>query len=306
MTSPAPSVEDGDETLPPSRPMVSYAQNAEDVVLANYFGERRRGFYIDIGANHPVDDSVTKHFYDLGWRGINVEPVAHLHELLQQHRPRDINLMVGVGAEPGTLRFDEDLDNAGLSSFHADLSANNAAAGHRIESREVPVVTLASICAEHVTTEIDFLKVDCEGFEADVLRGHDWDRFAPRVVLAENNFPEQWHDLVVSKGYHYVLNDGLNRYYLRADLAPKGTQWRPAVRAVDQYDPWIYVSQLHQLHRRIAELTTAETVPDIPPPARPMAMPATPAPAPMSPAGRVIRRVARSGPGRWLRRRLRI
>jgi hypothetical protein len=126
------------------------------------------------------------------------------------------------------------------------------------------------------------------------------------VVLAENNFPEQWHDLVVSKGYHYVLNDGLNRYYLRADLAPKGTQWRPAVRAVDQYDPWIYVSQLHQLHRRIAELTTAETVPDIPPPARPMAMPATPAPAPMSPAGRVIRRVARSGPGRWLRRRLRI
>ncbi len=56
-------------------PMVSYAQNGEDVVLARVFGDRRAGFYVDVGAGHPVVDSVTKHFYDLGWRGINVEPL---------------------------------------------------------------------------------------------------------------------------------------------------------------------------------------------------------------------------------------
>ena len=56
----------------------SYAQNFEDVILYRALGSIRNGFYIDVGAQHPEIDSVSKAFYDLGWRGVHVEPVPYL------------------------------------------------------------------------------------------------------------------------------------------------------------------------------------------------------------------------------------
>ena len=87
--------------------MISYAQNQEDVLLSRLFPPGRPGFYIDVGANDPVVDSVTKHFYDMGWRGINVEPAAQPFERLLQLRDRDVNLNVGLSDKNGTLSFYE-------------------------------------------------------------------------------------------------------------------------------------------------------------------------------------------------------
>jgi len=234
--------------------IISYAQNAEDMVLRRVFGERTDGFYIDIGANHPVIDSVTKHFYDKGWHGINVEPVASLHELLQQHRPRDVNVRVGVGAEPGRLALGVVTSNEALSSFHHELSSNNSAAGLDVDEQLVDVITLAALCERHApTTGIDFLKVDVEGFEEQVFAGNDWDRFRPKVILAEDNFSDNWHALLLSKGYTQTLHDGLNRFYVRNDLlAELGPLLaRPAVIATDGFDPWRYQSQIVTMRRQI-------------------------------------------------------
>ena len=81
--------------------MISYAQNYEDVLLARLFGGRTTGFYVDIGAMDPVLDSVTKHFYDLGWHGINVEPVKELFDDLVMQRPRDVNVCAAISDQPG-------------------------------------------------------------------------------------------------------------------------------------------------------------------------------------------------------------
>ncbi|MDO8364846.1 MAG: FkbM family methyltransferase [Actinomycetota bacterium] len=285
--------------------VVSYAQNAEDMVLRRAFGDRTEGFYIDVGANHPVNDSVTKHFYDLGWRGINIEPVLELHAQLSQLRPLDINLCVGVGAEPGTLEFAEVSSNQGLSTFNAKLDANNAAAGQTVVHRSVPITTLADVCRQHVTGEIDFLKVDVEGFEAQVFLGHDWATFRPKVILAEDNFSSDWHDLVQSHGYTQTLHDGLNRFYVRNDLLPElGPRLnRPAVLAIDGFDPWLYVSQLQQLHARVSGV-----------PAQDIDIAAPPGPSSIgrrllgrvlrSPIGRVARPLARTRTVSRLRSRL--
>src|SRR5262245_39670575 len=77
-------------------PMISYAQNHEDVLLRRAFADQKEGFYVDIGANHPVNLSITKHFYDSGWSGVNIEPLPCIFELLQSGRPRDINLNMGI------------------------------------------------------------------------------------------------------------------------------------------------------------------------------------------------------------------
>jgi len=87
--------------------MLTYAQNFEDLMLARLFGEQSLGFYIDIGAWHPTELSVTKHFYDLGWSGINVEPIRKQYELFAAERPRDVNLCIAVTDRKGPLRFHE-------------------------------------------------------------------------------------------------------------------------------------------------------------------------------------------------------
>jgi FkbM family methyltransferase len=276
---------------------ISYAQNAEDVVLGRVFRGVTDGFYIDVGANHPVNDSVTKHFYDMGWRGINIEPVRELHEMLSVERPRDINLCVGVSDEPGTLEFAEVRSNHGLSTFNSTLDARNAGSGHDVVKRTVPITTLAEICREHVTGEIDFLKVDVEGFEAQVFRGHDWEHFRPKVILAEDNFAADWTDLLASKDYTQLLYDGLNRFFMRNDLIPELGRWldRPAVIAIDGFDPWLYVHQIQLAHTHHSGHS-----------------PAAPEGATLmqrfaaSRVGQAFRPLGRTRVGQWLRRALHI
>src|SRR5882757_5109014 len=103
--------------------MISYAQNFEDVMIARLFGDMHRGFYVDIGAAHPDFLSVTRHFYDRGWCGVNIEPTFCLYPLLCEARPRDINLQCAIGNGPGLATFYEVsafAENSTLASAVAD------------------------------------------------------------------------------------------------------------------------------------------------------------------------------------------
>ena len=203
--------------------MISYAQNHEDVLLARAFPNRKTGFYVDVGAMDPVEGSVTKHFYDLGWRGINIEPDARFFERLRQDRPRDINLNIALGAQPDTLDFHL-FEEQGISTFNAEFAAYFIERGRPHRVMEYPVHTLADTCAEHVHQEIDFLKIDAEGWEGPILEGADWTRFRPLVVLMEATMPYShlpaWRDSepkLLAASYEFVHFDGLNRFYVREE-----------------------------------------------------------------------------------------
>ena len=104
-------------------PMVSYAQNGEDILLERLFGRQADGFYVDVGANDPTDFSLTRHFYDCGWHGVNVEPVPALFARLCAERPRDRNLNVGVAARAGERPFYEIVGQSVLSTFSVEQAA---------------------------------------------------------------------------------------------------------------------------------------------------------------------------------------
>jgi FkbM family methyltransferase len=244
--------------------MISYAQNAEDVVLSRAFPGREDGFYVDVGANDPTHDSVTRAFYDRGWSGINIEPVPAVFERLAAERERDVNLNVGISDAEGTLVMQEFTDVSAVSTFDAGLTEHWRAQGFQSAPREVPVVTLSSVFAEHVgEREVDFLKVDVEGYERQVFSGFDLERWRPRIILAEQNFHETWEPLVVGSGYRRALFDGLNYFFVREEdadvLGP--ALGRPASVVLDAYDPWTYVQQLRQagdeIHRLRGELEAA-------------------------------------------------
>ncbi|MCC6073461.1 FkbM family methyltransferase [Massilia sp. GCM10020059] len=205
---------------------ISYAQNLEDVLLWRALGHIKHGFYIDVGANDPVDHSVTKAFYDAGWSGINIEPLPAFHQQFEQQRPRDINLAIAAGASDGSLTlFDVPSVNGWASPDRAVADAHRAG-GFEVAELTVPVRTLAGVCANYVKGDIHFLKVDVEGFEGEVLRGMDFERWRPWVLVIEATMPnsrvtnhETWEALVTSRRYRYAHFDGLNRYYVAEEHA---------------------------------------------------------------------------------------
>ncbi len=202
---------------------VSYAQNFEDVMLWRALREVERGFYIDVGAADPDTDSVTRAFYDRGWSGINVEPVAVSMRRIAATRLRDVNLEMAVGRTPGSATFHV-VEGTGLSTLMEEGLGRIDRAGYAAEQVTVEVTTLAQICAEHVPEAegaIHFLKIDVEGAEAEVLAGADFKRFRPWIVLIEATAPmssEQthaaWEPGLLSAGYRFVYFDGLNRFYV--------------------------------------------------------------------------------------------
>jgi FkbM family methyltransferase len=208
--------------------MITYAQNFEDVILARLFGGRRSGFYVDVGAGDPVYLSITKWFYDLGWIGINIEPNRALHAKLVSERNRDINLAIGAGAARGDATFHEFVLGE-LSSFDRRVQTKAAAAGISSEIRNVAIVPLSEIIDQYAPgRHIDFLKIDVEGWEGEVLNGLDLQRHRPTVIVVESTLPEtrieshlEWEAILGASAFTCVYFDGLNRFYLpeeRLDL----------------------------------------------------------------------------------------
>jgi FkbM family methyltransferase len=200
---------------------ISYAQNNEDVLLWRALGDVQQGFYIDVGANDPVEHSVTKAFYDAGWRGINIEPLPAHIAAFDAQRPRDLNLAIAAGSADGTLTLYDVPAVRGWASPEREVAELHRAEGYEVAELAVPVRTLAAVCAEHVTGEIHFLKIDVEGFEGEVLRGMDFARWRPWILAIEATVPGSretnhgsWEALVTGQRYRYAWFDGLNRYYV--------------------------------------------------------------------------------------------
>ncbi|ADJ41940.1 Rossmann-fold NAD(P)(+)-binding protein [Amycolatopsis mediterranei S699] len=223
--------------------MISYAQNGEDVVLARVFAGQSTGRYVDLGAGYPTLDSVTKHFYDLGWRGINVEPEPTLAAELDRDRPEDVNLRVAVGAKPGTTVLHAVDGQWGRSTIEGSLAAQYRE-DWAIRDIEVEVTTLAALLDEH-PGELDFLKIDVEGAECAVIEGADWRRHRPRVLVIEATAPgsptpthHEWEPMLLDAGYRCGLFDGLNRFYAQADDAEGLKLLSAPANVFDDFEPY--------------------------------------------------------------------
>src|SRR5947207_7902459 len=184
--------------------VISYAQNFEDVMLARVFAGRTDGFYVDVGAGDPSYLSVTKWFYDLGWSGINIEPNRALFSKLAAARPRDINLDCAAGAASGTAEFFE-TEAGEFSTLSPQSRDANKAEGLAQLSRAVTVAPLSTILQQHaVGRRIDFLKIDVEGWEHEVLCGLDLEKYRPTVILLEATLPRQ--RIESSSEWEYLLH----------------------------------------------------------------------------------------------------
>lgn len=165
----------------------SYAQEGEDRLLLRYFGLKRDGFYVDVGAHHPFRYSNTQLFYEMGWRGVNIDAMPGSMTPFRRVRRRDVNLEIGVGEQPASLSFFI-FDEAALNTFDENVAHKYETEGNVIKRVvHVGVERLADILERHlpVGQKIDLLTIDVEGRDLEVLRSNDWSRFRPSVILAE-------------------------------------------------------------------------------------------------------------------------
>jgi FkbM family methyltransferase len=195
----------------------SYSQEGEDLIIDGLLGNKNFGYYIDIGANDPERFSNTKRFYDKGWRGINIEPDYNNYLKFLNKRPEDLNLNIGISSKNQTLKFYK--FNVGtISTFSEKDAENSKKLGFEIlEEIEIKVITLKDIMEKYVKNDfVDFLSVDTEGHDLEVLKSNDWDKYRPKLICIENH--EDLTDLnknfLEKNLYKKVASTDINSIYI--------------------------------------------------------------------------------------------
>ncbi|MFA7236962.1 MAG: FkbM family methyltransferase [Phycisphaeraceae bacterium] len=189
-------------------------EHAAEVFLAQrFFDFRTSGCFIEVGANDPVKYSQTWQLEQDGWSGIPVEPVPELGDLLREKRPRSRVATVACGSpeQVGTATFhvSRNTQFSSLAGRHVDFNPDY------VQSVPVQVMTLDQVIAQHAPGKIDFVSIDVEGMQLDVLRGFDLARHQPDLLLVEDHLIDfRTHRYLRRRGYQLVKRTGLNNWYV--------------------------------------------------------------------------------------------
>lgn len=167
----------------------SYSQEGEDLILKRIFENKKNGFYVDVGAHHPFRFSNTYLFYKRGWKGINLDAMPNSMKLFHKYRSRDINLEIPVGEDQKILRyciFNEPAINTFDEKRIKSITRNPEF--HLVKKIEIKVRSLKSILDEYLPKgqKIDFMSIDVEGLDFEVVQSNDWDKYRPRYLLVES------------------------------------------------------------------------------------------------------------------------
>ncbi|MDP9329370.1 MAG: FkbM family methyltransferase [Actinomycetota bacterium] len=252
---------------------ISWAQHWEDVRLWRVLRGREPGFYVDVGAMDPSEDSVTRSFYERGWRGLNVEPNPFYAQRLRDERPLDLVEEVACGPERGkaTLHVvtSAEGEHGGLTTLDTGYADRHRAEGNRVTTVAVEVAPLRELMESTPARDaasFHFLKVDVEGNEAAVLAGADLNRFRPLVVIVEAREPggaretyAEGERILVDAGFATAADDGLNRWYVRSEDAHLAETLAPEVNPLLDGLPrrWWELRREQELVEGMQKLKTA-------------------------------------------------
>jgi len=199
----------------------SYAQFGEDMIAEALLPEQD-GFYVEVGAFHPVQFSNTYLFYRKGWRGIAIDPNQRFAEAFHRRRPGDITVQCAVDETEGMAAFDIMSELGELDCLH---STNKSSSAEKpLRSIQVQCRRLGSILDEHLPKgrQIDFLSVDCEHHDLQVLRSNDWTKYRPRVIAVEDWESEATSVIcrfLAERNYKLVITARVTRFFTRQEIS---------------------------------------------------------------------------------------
>jgi len=190
----------------------SYSQEGEDMVLRSFYEGKKRykGYYVDVGAHHPYRFSNTLYFYKKGWKGINIEPTPSAAKLFKFFRSRDINLNIGISSKRDKLNF-YCFNEPALNGFSKELSEERDKTLKKykiVKELKIETYPLAEVLDNYLPTgqKIDFLTIDVEGLDMQVLQSNNWTKYKPLHILVEDQL--DFNNLNDSEIYSFLTEKG--------------------------------------------------------------------------------------------------
>lgn len=191
----------------------SYSQNGEDILINSLLNYKKTGYYVDVGAFHPYRFSNTYLFYKKGWRGVNIDAMPGSMKLFNKKRPRDINIEQSISDINQTLTYYM-FNEPALNGFSNEISKlNSDKYGYEIILRKkLKTKSLTSVLKGVIKKdqEIDFISIDTEGYDFNVLKSLDLQVYKPKIILIEdlNSSCEKLHKNKIVrflKKHNYIL-----------------------------------------------------------------------------------------------------
>jgi len=183
-------------------------------LVREFFGNKKTGFYVDIGANDPILQSQTFHLDSIGWDGLLVEPLPYHQDSLKEKRTGKI-IPFACSNPDNHNKILTLIDNDGLSTLELNWASSKNKSS---QAKTINVVckTLDYILEENeVKPEFEFISIDIEGHEMEMLKGFNISRWRPKLILMEDHvFSHQKHNYMVSSGYKLIMRTGLNSWYV--------------------------------------------------------------------------------------------
>ncbi len=213
----------------------SIHETLEQKFIRQFFGDKRSGFFVDVGANHPVIQSQTWHLEQIGWNGLLIEPLNEYCSLLREQRTACVAQVACSSPENHGIHLP-----MRVSGPLSTLNSQTVAYGKKIHDAEQEFVecrTLDSILKKHSVEKIDFLSVDIEGHEMEMFKGFSIEKWKPRLVLLEDHILN--HDkyrFMVKHGYKNIIRTGLNNWFIPRNK-PFDLTWIAALQKFRKY--WI-------------------------------------------------------------------
>lgn len=166
----------------------SYSQEGEDLILNKLFNHKKRGVYVDVGAHHPFRYSNTYLLYSKGWRGINIDASKEAVNNFDKTRQDDINIQAAVTDKIVDVKYYIFEDNAfnTIDGKHAQ-NVINSGQSKLINTLKIRTITLKTILNKHYNgkASIDFLNIDTEGSDYNILKSNDWAKYKPKIICVE-------------------------------------------------------------------------------------------------------------------------
>lgn len=211
------------------RSRVSYSQTGEDLIASFYLGGIKKGFYVDIGTNDPVYLNNTYYFYKKGWSGVCVEPNRDRCQLIRLRRIRDVVVNAGVSLQAGQMSYYLFYPDT-ISTFSNDEAEEFRKLGHKLErTLIIPTFPLRDILEAQVQGRaIDLMSIDTEGWDLEVLKSNNWDKFRPKVIIVEIaeyrrdrlvRTHQQFDEFLASKNYVKIADTYINGIYMEREYA---------------------------------------------------------------------------------------
>ena len=182
-----------------------YSQFAEDISIKMHCPDINNGFFVDVGCYHPMKFNNTYALYKKGWSGINIDVDKIKIDTFNLARRRDENVLCAVSDKPGVLKW----FSSGLYSLTSTLDESFAKSIGGYTEKEVKVDTLTSIIdkTRYIDREIDFLSIDAEGHDYNVLKSLDLERYKPKLIAVESHISD-FTEIEKCKIYKFLTDKG--------------------------------------------------------------------------------------------------